>query len=151
MLRSCNLRSLRALQEGSILRYHLVPELLDILQFLLLLRNPLLFSLFLGFSLHLSPGFLSYMLCMTGLHCLLQIKEGLLLLLMLLLYFMVLLLKHFSIILRNVGGGRERHNNTETRAKNFFFCLCIVDLGTIIRFLDKLNRTLNKLNRTSKA
>ena len=33
----------------------------------------------------------------------------------------------------------------------FFFCLCIVDLGTIMGFLDNSNRTLNKLNRTSKA
>jgi len=41
-----------------------------------------------------------------------------------------------------VGRGRGRHNNTETRAKNFLFCLCIVDLGTIIGFSDKPNRTL---------
>jgi len=26
--------------------------------------------------------------------------------------------------------------------KNFLFCLCIVDLGTITGFLDKPNRTL---------
>jgi len=43
------------------------------------------------------------------------------------------------------------NNDTETRAKNFLFCLCIVDLGTITGFLGKPNRTLNKLNRTSKA
>jgi len=54
---------------------------------------------------------------------------------------MVLLLEHFSIVLRNVREGGKRHNDTETRAKNFLFCLCIVDLGTIIRFLDKPNRT----------
>jgi len=68
-------------------------------------------------------------------------KEGLLLLLMLSLYFMVLLLKHFSIMLRNVGEDRKRHNNTETRAKNILFHLCIVNLGTITGFSDKPNRT----------
>ena len=83
---------------------------------------------------------------MTGLRCLLQLKEGLLLLLMLL-----LLLEYFSIILRNIGGGRGRHNDTETRVKNFLFYLCIVDLDTITGFLNKPNRTSNKLNRTSKA
>ena len=61
---------------------------------------------------------------------------------MLLLYFTVLLLEHFSVVLRNVGEGRERHDNIETRAKNFFFHLYIVDLGTTTEFLDKLNRTL---------
>jgi len=79
---------------------------------------------------------------MTGLYCLLQTKEGLLLLLVPSLHFTVLLLKHFSIMLRNVGGGGGRHNDIETRAKNFFFHLYIVDLGTIMGFLDKLNRTL---------
>ena len=68
-------------------------------------------------------------------------KEGLLLLLMLSLHFMALLLEHFSIVLRNVRGVGERHNDTEIRAKNFFFHLCIVDLGTIMGFSDKLNRT----------
>ena len=47
--------------------------------------------------------------------------------------------------------GEDIMNDTETRAKNFFFCLCIVDLGTITGFSDKPNRTSNKLNRTSKA
>jgi len=47
-------------------------------------------------------------------------------------------------------GGR-RHADTETRAKNFLFCLCIVDLDTIIGFSGKPNKTLNKLNKTSKA
>jgi len=124
---------------------------LDVLQFLLLLYNPLFFGLFLGFGLHFSPSFLSHMLCMTDFHCLLQSKKGLLLLLMPLLYLMALLLKYFSVILRNVRGGRRRHDNIETRAKNFFFHLCIVDLDTIMGFLDKPNRTLNKLNRTLKA
>ena len=68
-----------------------------------------------------------------------------------LLHLTALLLEHFSIILRNVGEGRERHNDIETRAINFLFCLCIVDLDTITGFLDKSNRTLNKLNRTLKA
>ena len=88
---------------------------------------------------------------MTGLHCLLQLKEELLLLLMLSLHLIVLLLEHFSVVLRNIGGGRGRHNDTETRVKNFLFYLCIVDLDTITGFLSKHNRTSNKLNRTSKA
>jgi len=75
------------------------------------------------------------------LHYLLQSKERLLLLLMLLLHLMVLLLEHFSVVLRNVGGSRGRHDNTETRAKKLLLCLCIVDLGTITGFSDKLNRT----------
>jgi len=82
------------------------------------------------------------MLCMMGFCCLLQLKEGLLLLLMPLLHLTALLLKHFSVVLGNVGVGRERHGNIETRAKNFSFHLCIVDLGTIMRFLAKSNRTL---------
>jgi len=72
----------------------------------------------------------------------LQSKEGLLLLLMILLHLTALLLKQFSIVLRNVGGDGGRHNNTETRVRNFFFCLYIVDLGTIMGFSDKPNRTL---------
>jgi len=64
---------------------------------------------------------------------------------------MALLFKYFNVILENVGVGRGKHGNTETRAKNFSFHLCIVDLGTIIGFLAKPNRTLNKLNRTSKT
>ena len=32
-----------------------------------------------------------------------------------------------------------------------FFCLYILNLGTIMGFLDKFNKTLNKLNRTLKA
>ena len=58
-----------------------------------------------------------------------------------LLHLIVLFLKHFSVVLRNVGEGGERHNDTETRAKNFLFCLCIVDLGIIMGFLDKPNKT----------
>jgi len=81
------------------------------------------------------------MIRMMGLCCLLQTKKELLLPLIALLHFMALLLKHFSVILRNAGGGRGKHNDTETRVKNFFFHLCIVDLGTITGFLDKLNRT----------
>jgi len=80
------------------------------------------------------------MLYTTGLYCLLQIKEGLLLLLVLSLHFMVLLLEHFSIMLRNIGGDRKRHDDTETRAKNILFHLCIVDLSTIIGLSDKPNR-----------
>jgi len=55
---------------------------------------------------------------------------------------MVLLFKHFSIMLGNVGGGRGRHDDAEEKVKTFLFCLCIVDLGTIMGFLDKFNRTL---------
>ena len=58
-----------------------------------------------------------------------------------LLYLTALLFEHFSIVLRNIGGGRGRHDNTETRAKNFFFHLCIVDLGIITGFSDKSNKT----------
>jgi len=122
-LRFHDLGFLRALQEGSVLHYHLVLELLDVLQLLLLLHNSLLFGLFLGFGLCLSSGFLSCMLCMTGLYCLLQTKKGLLLLLMPSLHFMALLLKYFNIVLRNIRGGKKRHNDTETRAKNFFYVL----------------------------
>ena len=121
MLISYDLGSLRALQESSVLHYHLVLESLYVLQLLLLLCNSLLFGLFLGFGLCLSPGFLSHTLCIMGLHCLLQTKKGLLLLLMPLLYFIALLLKHFSIILRNVREGKRRHNDIETRAKTSFF------------------------------
>ena len=64
------------------------------------------------------------------------------LLLVLSLYFTVLLLKYFSIVLRNVGGSGGRHNDIETRVKNVLFHLYIVDLGTIMEFSDKLNRTL---------
>ena len=86
-----------------------------------------------------------------GFHCLLQSKEGLLLLLMPSLHLTMLLLEHLGVVLWNVGGSRGRHNNTETRAKNFLFGLCIVNLGTITEFSDKSNRTSNKLNRTLKA
>ena len=78
-------------------------------------------------------------------------KEEQQLLLMPSLHFMVLLFEHFSIMLRNVREGRERHNNAEEKTKSFLFCLCIVDLGIIMRFSDKFNRTSNKLNRTLKA
>jgi len=53
--------------------------------------------------------------------------------------------------LGNVGRGRERYDDIEAKAKTFLFCLYIVDLDTIMEFLDKFNRTLNKLNRTLKA
>ena len=86
-----------------------------------------------------------------GLCCLLQLKEGLLLLLMPSLHLIALLLEYFSVVLRNIGEDRRRHDNTKARVKNFLFCLCIVDLGTITKFLDKPNKTLNKLNRTLKA
>jgi len=124
---------------------------LDVLQLLFLLYNPLFFGLFLGFGLYFSSGFLSHILCTMGLCCLLQLKEGLLLLLMPSLHLIALLLEYFSVVLRNIGEDRRRHDNTKARVKNFLFCLCIVDLGTITKFLDKPNKTLNKLNRTLKA
>jgi len=109
MLRSYNLRSLSALQEGGFFHYHLIPELLDVLKLLLLLCNHPLFGLFLGFGLCLSLGLLSCILYMMGLHYLLQTKEGL------------LLLEHFSVMLRNVGEDRGRYYDTEARAKKFLF------------------------------
>jgi len=121
MLRSYNLRSLSALQEGGFFHYHLIPELLDVLKLLLLLCNHPLFGLFLGFGLCLSLGLLSCILYMMGLHYLLQTKEGLLLLLMPSLHFTMLLLEHFSVMLRNVGGDRGRYYDTEARAKKFLF------------------------------
>ena len=57
------------------------------------------------------------------------------------LYFLLLLFKHFSIVLGNVGGSGERHNDIEAKAKTFLFHLCIVDLGTIMGFLNKFNKT----------
>ena len=49
--------------------------------------------------------------------------------------------KNFGVLLENIGEDGGKHNDIETKAKTFF-CLCIVDLGTITRFLNKLNRTL---------
>jgi len=57
------------------------------------------------------------------------------------LLFLLLLFKHFSIILGNVRGSRERHDDAEEKVKTFLSCLYIVDLGTIMGFLDKFNRT----------
>ena len=58
------------------------------------------------------------------------------------LHFLPLLFKHFSVILGNVRGGRKRYDNIETKVKTFLFRLYIVDLGTIMEFLDKFNKTL---------
>ena len=122
------LRSLSPLQKGSFFLQHLISKPLEVLQcplLLLLLHNPLLLGFFLDLFLCFSPGLLSHILYTTGLHCLLQIKKELLFFLMLSLYFIVLLLEHFSIVLRNVGKSRGRHNDIETRAKNFFsFIYC---------------------------
>jgi len=58
------------------------------------------------------------------------------------LHLTALLLEHFSVVLGNVGGGGERHDNTETRAKKPFFSVYVfVDLGIIMGFLGKPNRT----------
>ena len=124
MLRSYDLESLNTLQEGSILCYHLIPELLDVFQLLpllLLLCNPLSFGLFLCFGLYLSPCFLSHILHMMGLYCLFQMNQEVLLLLMLLLYFLILLFKHVGIILGNIRGGEGRHDVVEEKMKLFFF------------------------------
>ena len=59
-----------------------------------------------------------------------------------LLHFTTLFFKYFSIVLENVRESRERHDNVEEKTKSFLFHLCIVDLGTIMEFLDKFNRTL---------
>ena len=58
-----------------------------------------------------------------------------------LLHFLLLLFKYFGVILENVRGGRERHDDTEAKIKTFLFHLYIVDLGTIIGFSDKFNKT----------
>ena len=91
-------------------------------------------------SFYLSSCLLSCMFHMTDLCCCLQMNQELLFLVPLL-YLMVLFFKHFSIVLGNIGGGRGRHDDIEEKAKGFLFHLCIVDLSTIIGFLDKLNRT----------
>ena len=36
----------------------------------------------------------------------------------------------------------ERYSDIEEKMKNFLFCLYIINLGTIMDSLDKLNRTL---------
>jgi len=53
----------------------------------------------------------------------------------------LLLIEHFNIVLRNVKGSGGRYNDTEIRAKNFLFCLYIIDLGIITGLSDKLNST----------
>jgi len=58
------------------------------------------------------------------------------------LYLLVLLFQHIGIILENIKGNKKRYDNIEERQKIFLFCLYIVDLGTIIGSLDKLNKTL---------
>jgi len=68
-----------------------------------------------------------------------------------LLHLLPLLFKHTGVVLRNVRGGGGRHSDIKAKVKTFLFCLYIVDLGTITGFLEKFNRTLNKLNKTLKA
>jgi len=77
----------------------------------------------------------------AGFCCLFQAGLELLLLFVLLLYFLALLFKHLSISLENIGKNEKRHDNTEEKQKKFFFCLYIVNLGTIMGSSDKLNRT----------
>jgi len=74
--------------------------------------------------------------------------QKLLLLLVPSLHFTTLFFEHFSIVLENI---RENRDNVEEKAKSFLFCLYIVDLDTITEFLDKFNKTLNKLNKISKT
>ena len=58
------------------------------------------------------------------------------------LHLQALLIKHISIVFGNIREDGGRHNNIEERQFFFLFYLCIIDLGTIIGSLDKLNRTL---------
>ena len=51
-----------------------------------------------------------------------------------LLHFLPLLFKHLSVVLGDVGVNRGGHNDTEEKQKTSLFCLCIVDLGTIMEF-----------------
>ena len=123
ILGSHDLESLSTFQEDSVLYYHLILELLDVLQFFLLLLflyNPPPFGLFLYFGLHLSPGLLSCMFYMMGLYCLLQSNQKPLLFLVISLYFTMLLFKHIDVVLRNIGEGRGRHDDIR-KAKKFFF------------------------------
>ena len=78
---------------------------------------------------------------MTGFCCLLQLKEGLLLLLMLSLHLTVLLLEHFSVVLERSEWAGEDMIIQKQEQKNSLFRLYIVDLGTIMGFSDKPNRT----------
>ena len=57
------------------------------------------------------------------------------------LYFLPLFFEHFSVVLGDVRGDGERHGDIEEKVKTFLFCLYIVDLGTIMGFLNKFNRT----------
>jgi len=50
------------------------------------------------------------------------------------LYFLLLLFKHLGVILKNIGENEKRHSDIEEKAKTFLFCLCIVNLGTIMGF-----------------
>jgi len=61
-------------------------------------------------------------------------SQELLLLLMPFLHFIVLLFKYFSIVLGDVGENGRKYGDTEEKAKTFLFCLCIVNLGTIMEF-----------------
>ena len=70
---------------------------------------------------------------------------------MFLLHLLPLLFKHVGVILGNIRGDGRRHDDTKAKVESFLFHLYIVDLDTIMEFLDKFNRILNKLNRTSGA
>ena len=138
VFRSCDLKSLTALQKNSVL------ELLQVLYFfllLLLLHKPLL----LGFLPCLGLSDLSYLLNSSlnkiGLSYLFQTGLELLLFFVPPLYLLMLLFKHLGIGLGNIGENERKHDNIEERWKNFLFYLCIVDLGTITGSFDKLNRT----------
>ena len=139
----CNLESLSAFQKSSFLGQNFILELLQVLySFTLVLF--LYKSLFLSFLLCLGLSdflcFLHSLLNTVSFSCLFQAGLELLLLFMLLLHFLVLLFKHFYISLGNVRKWGRRYDNIRKSWK-FSSCLCIVDLGTIIDSLDKLNRT----------
>ena len=140
VLRSHDLRLFSILQKGGIFLKYFFPELLEIFQCSLF---PLFFfynSPPLGFlpcfCLSFFSCFLSHTLSLMRLCHFFQLDQELLLLLVSLLHF-----KNFGVLLENIGGDGEKHDDIKTKTKTFF-CLCIVDLDTITRFLNKLNRTL---------
>ena len=56
-----------------------------------------------------------------------------------------------SVSFWEISEGMEKYMTVQEQEKKLLFHLYIVDLGTIMGFLDKPNRTLNKLNRTLKT
>ena len=140
VLRSHDLRLFSTLQKDGVFLKYFFPELLEILQYslfpLFFFYNSSLLGFLPCFCLSFFFCFLSHTLSPIRLHHFFQLDQELLLLFVSLLHF-----KNFGVLLENIGEDGGKHNDIETKAKTFF-CLCIVDLGTITRFLNKLNRTL---------